>query len=98
MRKHIPRINPYSFPDTDGWFLANAEGGLVVLFRAVGIKGYGKLTPHSIDANGEVNASVLIRGVNDAGEPSEYHEFVTLDDWDNRMTKKAGDEFLTITE
>lgn len=98
MRKTIPRIQPYEFPDTDGWFLANAEGGIMVLFRAAGIQGYGKLTAHSIDANGEVDASVLIRGTDESGNPAEYHEFVTLEDWDRRMTKRAGDEYVTIAE
>jgi len=32
------------------------------------------------------------------GNQSEYHEFVTLDGWDPRLEKKAGEEYLKIPD
>ncbi len=100
-RKHLPKIKEFTNPITGGWYIGKGDQhipelkGDMVYIIVPNIQGAGRLTNHSIERDGEVNASVLQKGVNKKGEDVEYHEFVILDDWDNKMSKEAGKQFIT---
>ncbi len=49
---------------------------------------------HSIEPNGEVNASVLCNCKVEGGECG-WHEWVVLDGWDPEWRKNAGEEYCT---
>lgn len=66
------------------WCLHEGE----VYMHCVGVWGLSALTNHSIESNGEVNASVLSTD----GTGAEYHEFVILDGWNPSMYKIAGEK------
>ena len=102
-RKVIAKIEPFTFPKDEqgnhlaGWFIAQVENeGEEVYFVAPNVRGVGRLTNHTIEPSGEVNASVLIKGVgyedDENGNPkdAEYHEFVVLDGWDDHYRKDSG--------
>ncbi len=104
-RKLIAKCEPFTHPrDKDGnriagWFIGTADEveGEQVFFVAPNVAGMGRLTNHSIDRNGEVNASVLVKGVPAEWngktrnvDLAEYHEFIVLEDWDKDYIKKAG--------
>lgn len=72
-------------PENDSCWLIH-EGK--VYMHCAGVYGYSLLTNHSIDQNGEVNASVLCTD----GTGNEYHEFVILEDWPKDIHKVAGEE------
>ena len=92
-RKHIAKTENWKYPKDKegnrvaGWFIDPKDG---VFFITPNVRGMGRLTLHTIDNNGEVNASVLVRGVGYDGKDAEYHEFVILDDWDSSYHKDAG--------
>lgn len=60
-----------------GWFKAGKQ----VLLRVPGIKGFCSISKHTIDADGEVNPSVMINGVNEKGKKAHYHKFIILKNW-----------------
>ncbi len=67
-----------------------------MVMRCPKCKGLTALLLHSIDTNGEVNASVLCnqkRKVEDT--ECGWHEWVVLDGWDPAWRKVANEEYLT---
>lgn len=99
-RKHLPKIEKWTMPETGGWFIDDTNGkgvdmkGDEVYIQCFPIQGYGRLTLHSIEPNGEVNASVRNVGADKNGNTVEYHEFVVLDNWSPAHSKKAGERFI----
>jgi hypothetical protein len=104
-RKHFPKTKKiYNYnheEDPFGWFVADCvtqrgeKLGKRVMFKCPKCKQFGCLTLHSIDRNGEVNASLLHHYPIDGKETCGYHEFIVLDGWPRDYIKKAGDEYLT---
>lgn len=98
-RKHLPKVEPWTYPETGGWFLdteIDKEGntlGEVVMILVPTVHGYGNIANHSVDRNGEVNASVLLRGAKD-GVDAEYHEWVVLDGWDPGTFKLESNRYI----
>lgn len=90
-RKHLPKLNNKQIGENIlGWFLVNTNEGKKVIFQCPSGHRAG-LELHSIDRNGEVNASVLCY-------ENDYHEMVILDDWDNNFYKVAGEETIKKIE
>lgn len=94
-RTVLPKIETWTFPDSGGWCLirdqaVGADRVYVLAPKASGVSGYGRISLHSIDSSGEVNASLLMRD----GNGHEFHEFVVLEGWDPSTYKLAGDEFV----
>jgi hypothetical protein len=97
-RKHIPKALEDAIREEDGHrYIARAhpeDPSSWVIFddrvymHCEGVYGYALLTLHTIDSNGEVNASVLCTD----GTGGEYHEWVILDDWPSKMHKRAGQD------
>ncbi len=75
-RKLINKIKAVDFKNLPGWYMGTENAPT---FRCPECKGSGDLTAHTIDDNGEVNASVLCHC-------GKYHEFITLKDW-KKLTK-----------
>lgn len=109
-RKHIPKIEYGSFPPGAGWGLADhydpithQKSGYEPQWLCPVCRHWYRLTLHSIEKNGEVNASVLCPGKRWNGPekdellPCNYHEFVIFDDWDPRYYKVAGHETIIDT-
>ncbi len=95
-RKFIPKIEKTLRSEKVGWFfMENDKGQKEVFFAVPKLDGIGRLMGHSIAYHGGVEPSVLITGVDEAGGPIEYHEFVTLQDWPNDFHKPAGDQFIS---
>lgn len=96
-RQHIVKTKKWTFPRDDqdnriaGWFIDDA-----VYFVTPNVRGMGSLTLHTISPNGEVNPSVLVRGIGYDDQDAEYHEFVVLDGWDSRYEKRAGEELPVL--
>ena len=94
-RKHIPHLQFDSIPESGGgWAVLDKE----IEFFCPNCRHWAGLRLHSIDQNGEVNASVACAGKKKLGEervPCDYHEFVILDDWPHDWSKKAGDSTIT---
>lgn len=92
-RVHLPRLDlgKLGIRDLAGWW-TNCElpsGNIEILFRCANNRNAG-IANHSIDSNGEVNASVLCH----CG--CGYHEFVVLDNWPKKWSKAAGEKYVTI--
>ncbi len=85
-RKHLPKLEgDQIFEHKAGWFLINEKDGHIPAFHCKCGEN-GELRNHSIESNGEINASVLC-------PKNDYHEFCILDDWDKCYRKKAGDRY-----
>lgn len=95
-REHFPKLdNPTGARDEKGWCIHREDGIEKVFLSCPGIRGMSRITHHSIEPNGEVNASVLCTQPWGDEGMNEYHAFVVLDNWDTAYRKNAGDEGLT---
>jgi hypothetical protein len=92
-RKHIPQITDFETLDEHsvGWYFDPdchypREGEQkCVVFRCPNGH-HAAVTLHSIEPNGEINASILCW-------KNDYHEFGILDGWPTNMRKRAGEHF-----
>jgi hypothetical protein len=92
-RVHVRQETDYANLDKKGeafWYFddcnyPDANGRKEVVFRCP--NGHGAAcTNHSIEPNGEINASVLCW-------ENDYHEWCILDGWPSDMRKRAGEHF-----
>lgn len=99
-RTHYPRIDG-PFTSSAGWWIEclDDEGGMV-MWKCPTCHRVGALAGHSVDANGEVNASVACNGRRSTWSPldgktirspCDFHEWIVLDDWPDGVTKTAGE-------
>jgi hypothetical protein len=72
------------------WFIENDE----VYIIPDSVRGWGSLRNHSINEYGQVDPSVLIKGMssNNDDNEAEYHEYVILDDWNPNCYKIAEEQ------
>jgi hypothetical protein len=110
-RLHIPRIAADPYPAEGagpGYSFASVYKGseyqgMEASFFCPQCRRFRGIKNHSINAFGEVNASILCNGkrhdkATDQIVDCTFHEFVHFDDWDPAYMKEAGDEYLTKRE
>jgi hypothetical protein len=101
MRYLLPKSELQS--DAPGWFIAEYasdnvfRGRRELMFRCPKCLCLGALGLHSVDQNGEVNASVLHQRPSAGVETCGWHEWVTLEGWPPSLHKAAGERFITET-
>jgi len=103
-RYHLKKLPEDSFddPNTGGGWIVHKEVsyekdeylGHYMMMRCPKCLQLAGLELHSIEPNGEVNASILCNCRTKDGECG-WHEWAVLDEWDSRWRKNAGDRYLT---
>lgn len=93
-RTKVRKIDMGDFQELPGWFISKensvingkAQMGVdTLMFRCICKKFTATLLNHSVDANGEVNASILC-----GAKGCNYHIWGILEEWEVGRTKKAG--------